>query len=77
MSTVTIGACTGGWRYTIPGQTIVDVLGIDDCVIASVPVETVRVGRRVSHLGQPHTVIQIRDGGMVRRLVHRTPERRA
>ena len=77
MSIVTIGACTGGWRYTIPGQTIVDVLGIDDCVIATVPVETVRVGRRVMHLGQPHRVVEIRDNGTIRRLVHRSPERRA
>ena len=73
MSTVTIGACSGGWRYTIPGQTIVDVLGIDDLVVATVAVETVRVGRRVKHLGEPHRIIEIRDNGTIRRLIHRTP----
>ena len=77
MSAVTIGACSGGWRYSIPGQTIVDVLGVDDQVVATLAVETVRVGRRVVHLGQVHRVVEIRDGGMVRRLVHRSPESRA
>lgn len=75
MSVVTIGACSGGWRFTIPGQTVVDVLGLDDQVVATVAVETVRVGRRVMHLGQPHRVVEIRDGGMTRRLIHKSPER--
>ncbi len=73
MSLVVIGACSGGWRFTIPGQTLVEVLGIDDCVIATVAVETVRVGRRVMHLGQPHRVLEVRDNGTVRRLIYRTP----
>lgn len=72
MSTVTIGACSGGWRYTISGLTVVDRLGIDDQVIATVPVETVRIGQRVLHLGQPHRVVEIRNEGTVRRLIHRT-----
>lgn len=74
MATVVIGACAGGWRYTIPGLTVVDVLGIDDQVIGTVAVETVRIGRRVLHLGQPHRVVEIRNEGTVRRLIHRTPE---
>ena len=74
MSVVTIGACSGGWRFTIPGQTVVDVIGIDDRVLDSVAVETVRVGRRVMHLGLAHRVLEVRDGGMVRRLVHQSRE---
>ena len=73
MSTVTIGSTSGGWRFTIPGLTTVEVLGIDDRVVATVAVETVAIGRRVRHLGEPHRVIEIRDNGTVRRLIHRTP----
>lgn len=72
MSAVTIGACSGGWRYATPGQTFVDVLGIDDLVVATVAVETVRVGRRVKHLGEPHRVIEFRENGTIRRLVHQS-----
>ena len=72
MSTVVIGSTSGGWRYTIAGQSVVDVLGVDDQVIATVAVETVRVGRRVMHLGQAHRVIEVRNEGLVRRLVHQS-----
>ena len=74
MSTVTIGACTGGWRYTIPGQTIVDVIGLDDRVIATISLDRVRIGHRVRHLNEAHRVLEIRDGGVVRRLVHQSRE---
>jgi len=73
MSVVVIGSCGGGWRFTINGQTVVDVIGIDDRVLDSVAVENVRIGRRVMHLGQAHRVIEVRNNGTVRRLSHQSP----
>ena len=73
MSTVIIGSTSGGWRFTIPGLTVVDVLGIDDRVVATVAVEKARIGQVVRYLGQPHRVVEIRNEGMVRRLTHQSP----
>ena len=72
MSTVVIVAATGGWRFVLPGMTIVDLLGVDDRVISTGSLESVGIGRRVRHLGEAHRVVEVRRDGTVRRLVHQS-----
>ena len=69
MNTAVLAACAGGWRFRVDGQTVVDLLGEGDRVVGSVAVDQVRIGRRVSHMGQPHRLVEIVDAGTTRRLV--------
>ena len=56
MSTVVLIACSGGWKFHLPGEALVELLGAEGETLSSKPAREVRSGTQVKYLGRLHKV---------------------